>query len=95
MNVFCMGVLIHSALNLGKRRGSISSAAPQNMELSSGGVPGKPGVELHLIFSQWIWTGFAGSSTLQVEQNLGGSITVYILPSTLGFSYTHMCKVMF
>lgn len=42
------------------------------MELSSGGVPGKPGVELHLIFGQWIWTGFAGSSTLQVEQNPWG-----------------------
>lgn len=42
------------------------------MDLSSGGVPGKPGVELHLIFGQWIWTGFAGSSTLQVEQNPWG-----------------------
>lgn len=51
------------------------------MELSSGGVPGKPGVELHLIFGQWIWTGFAGSSTLQVEQNPSGEalLSIYYL----------------
>lgn len=51
------------------------------MELSSGVVPGKPGVELHLIFGQWIWTGFAGSSTLQVEQNPLGEalLSIYYL----------------
>lgn len=59
------------------------------MGLGSGGLQGKAGVELHVIFGQWVWIHFAESSSLHMGHEPPGAVflSIYYLGHSTRYVY--------